>query len=158
MTYYKIFFVIKRLILESVTSYVSFKNFSKLSKSKANSSRYNVERYAFLLLNVPNPSVSFYFRTIAVHLVCSADIHYIRPEGPVVFVDNESIVKHTYLAQEILWSRWQSSQGEALPLHFGWVDLCDSPKRGELGRIISGSGGLRSRYPPNNVLKICFKL
>ena len=27
------------------------------------------------------------------------------------------------------------------------ADPCDSPKRGELGRIIYGSGGLRSRYP-----------
>ena len=44
-----------------------------------------------------------------------------------------------------------SPQGEARPLHFGWVDPCDSPKRGELGCIICGSGGLRSRYPPNNI-------
>ena len=27
------------------------------------------------------------------------------------------------------------------------AEVCDSPKRGELGRVIFGSGGLRSRYP-----------
>ena len=27
------------------------------------------------------------------------------------------------------------------------AEVCDSPKRGELGRAIFGSGGLRSRYP-----------
>ena len=32
-------------------------------------------------------------------------------------------------------------------MHFGWADPYDSPKRGELGRIIYGSGGLRTRYP-----------
>jgi len=29
----------------------------------------------------------------------------------------------------------------------GWLYPYDSPKRGELGRIIYGSGGLRTRYP-----------
>ena len=28
------------------------------------------------------------------------------------------------------------------------AEVCDSPKRGELGRVIFDSGGLRSRYPP----------
>ena len=31
------------------------------------------------------------------------------------------------------------------------LTLAISPKRGELGCIICGSGGLRSRYPPNNI-------
>ena len=30
------------------------------------------------------------------------------------------------------------------------AEVCDSPKRGELGRVIFDSGGLRSRYPPTN--------
>ena len=54
---------------------------------------------------------------------------------------------HTYLAQETLWSCWQFSQGEALPLHFGLADPCDNPKCGLLGSAIFVSGGLRSRYP-----------
>ena len=39
-------------------------------------------------------------------------------------------------------------QGEVPSLHLDGIDPCDSPKRGELGCIISGSGGLRTRYPP----------
>ncbi len=57
--------------------------------------------------------------------------------------------KHTYLAQEIPWSRRGFSQSEALPLHSGLADLCDRPKCGRLGCVISGSWGLRSRYPLN---------
>ena len=30
------------------------------------------------------------------------------------------------------------------------AEVCDSPKRGELGRAIFDSGGLRSRYPLAN--------
>ena len=30
------------------------------------------------------------------------------------------------------------------------AEVCDSPKRGELGRVIFGSRGLRSRYPLTN--------
>ena len=37
---------------------------------------------------------------------------------------------HTYLTREALWSRRQSSQGEAFSLHFDWVDPCDYPKCG----------------------------
>ena len=59
--------------------------------------------------------------------------------------------KHTYLAQEIPWSRRGFSQSEALPLHSGLADLCDRPKCGRLGCVISGSGGLRSRYPLKNL-------
>ena len=54
---------------------------------------------------------------------------------------------HTYLAGEIPWSwRW-STQGEAQPLHFGCVVLCEFPKCGNLDCIICGSGGLRPRSP-----------
>ena len=69
-------------------------------------------------------------------------------------------LRHTYLAQVILWSRRQFAQSEALPLHSGLVDLCDHPKCGWLGCVISGSGGLRSRYPLKNckVMKFFSKL
>ncbi len=38
------------------------------------------------------------------------------------------------------WSWRRFPQSEALPLHSGWVDLCDFPKCGKLGSIISSLG------------------
>jgi len=42
------------------------------------------------------------------------------------------------------------------------AEVCDSPKRGELGRAIFGSGGLRSRYPLtepiNHIKNVSFEL
>ena len=54
---------------------------------------------------------------------------------------------HTYLAQETPWSMRRFPQGEAPPLHYGWVDPCDHPKCGWLGCAIFVRGGLRPRYP-----------
>lgn len=56
-----------------------------------------------------------------------------------------TIPKHTYLVQGIPWSARRFPQGEALPLHSGWVDPCDHPKCGWLGHVIYQCGGLRSR-------------
>ena len=33
------------------------------------------------------------------------------------------------------------------------AEVCDSPKRGELGRAIFGSGELRLRYPPAKLMR-----
>ena len=61
----------------------------------------------------------------------------------------------TYNVIILTWRRSIRDHGggapRVRPVHCtaGWVDPCDSPKRGELGRIIYGSGGLRSRYPPS---------
>ncbi len=63
------------------------------------------------------------------------------------------MIKHTYLAQETPWSRRGFSQSEALPLHSGLADLCDHPKCGWFGCIISVSGGLRSRYPLKKLIR-----
>ena len=71
-------------------------------------------------------------------------------EFPDIFIFIEANHMHTYLAQEIPWSWRGFSQSEALPLHSGLADLCDRPKCGRLGCVISGSGGLRSRYSLKN--------
>ena len=82
--------------------------------------------------------------------ICTPDL------GLNGFVDLGSpcLLKHTYLAQGLPWSRRRCPQSEALPLHSGLADLCDHPKCGWLGCVIYGRGGLRSRYP----LKIQWKL
>lgn len=46
---------------------------------------------------------------------------------------------YTYLAQEIPRSGRRFSQGEILPLHYGWVDPCEYPKCGYLGSVIFDS-------------------
>ena len=43
---------------------------------------------------------------------------------------------HTYLAREVPWSAWWSSQDEAFPLHSGLADPCDHPKCGWLECVI----------------------
>lgn len=84
-----------------------------------------------------------------------------------VGLDQGTIIRHTYLAQEAPWSARRSSQGEACPLHSGRADPCDHPKCGWLGCAIFVSRGAASARSPDKNIKIrrkttfpesCFKL
>ena len=54
------------------------------------------------------------------------------------------------LARGYLWSRWQISQEEALPLHLGLADACDCPKFLEVGDSVCASPNNYSPFSINN--------
>ena len=73
-----------------------------------------------------------------------------RPNGLAYILSRFPPDLHTYLAQGTPWSIRRLPQDEAPALHSAGAEACDFPKRGKLGRRISGSGGSRSRGPWQN--------